>query len=189
MEWRAMSAPSRILDRLRAGGWRIGLGIKIEGDAPPPPDLLAELHGEREAVLRALVEETLAARLLRQAEAAAAALAAPDPDREAERAVMVQHYAAPPSARPYLPSDPDPLRDGLLAAARQAEAQAPAPETWPALARRVEAFLAAGAEVRRADGAFALTAADGCAMHLTARGLALLPPALVERLERMADAT
>jgi len=59
----AVSAPSRILARLRAGGWRIGLGIKIEGDAPPPPDLLTELQAEREAVLRALVEETLAAPL------------------------------------------------------------------------------------------------------------------------------
>ena len=58
-----MSVPSRILDRLRAGGWRVGLGIKIEGDAPPPPDLLAELQAAREAVLRALVEETLAAPL------------------------------------------------------------------------------------------------------------------------------
>jgi hypothetical protein len=64
-----VSVPSRILDRLRAGGWRVGLGIKIEGDAPPPPDLLAELQAAREAVLRALVEETLDARLLRQAEA------------------------------------------------------------------------------------------------------------------------
>jgi len=181
-----MSAPSRILDRLRAGGWRIGLGIKIEGDAPPPPDLLAELQGEREAILGALVEETLAARLLRQAEAAAAALAAPDPDREAERAAMAEHYAAAPSDRPYLPGDPDPLRDGLLAAAQPRPA---ARETWPALARRVEALLAAGAEVRRADGAFVLTAADGGELHLTARGLALLPPGLGERLARMAEAT
>ena len=58
-----MSALPRIVDRLRAGGWRVGLGIKIEGDAPPPPDLLTELQAEREAVLWALVEETLAARL------------------------------------------------------------------------------------------------------------------------------
>jgi len=69
VECHAVSASSRILDRLRAGGWRVGLGIKIEGDAPPPPDLLTELQAEREAVLRALVEETLDARLLRQAEA------------------------------------------------------------------------------------------------------------------------
>ena len=69
MERYAVSAPSRILARLRAGGWRIGLGIKIEGDAPLPPDLLTELQAERAAVLRALVEETLDARLLRQAEA------------------------------------------------------------------------------------------------------------------------
>jgi hypothetical protein len=36
---------------------------------------------------------------------------------DAEAAAMAQHYAAPPSARPYRPSDPDPLRDGLLAGA------------------------------------------------------------------------
>ena len=66
--------------------------------------------------------------------------------------------------------------------ARQAEAQTAAPETWPALARRVEALLAAGAEVRRDGTGVTLTAADGGELHLTARGLALLPPALVERL-------
>ena len=32
----------------------------------------------------------------------------------AERAVMAAHYADEGAARPYLPSDPDPLRDGLL---------------------------------------------------------------------------
>jgi hypothetical protein len=31
---------------------------------------------------------------------------------------MAQHYAEPPSPRPYLPSDADPLTDGLLAGFR-----------------------------------------------------------------------
>jgi hypothetical protein len=46
-----------------------------------------------------------------------AVLAAPDPELEAERALLARHYVAPPSARPYLPSDPDVVRDGLLAGA------------------------------------------------------------------------
>lgn len=46
-----------------------------------------------------------------------AALAAPDPDLEAERALMAQHYAAPAEAAPPVPGDPDPLRDGLLSGA------------------------------------------------------------------------
>jgi hypothetical protein len=46
-----------------------------------------------------------------------AVLAAPDPELEAERALMAQHYAAPADAAPYQPGDPDPLRDGLLAGA------------------------------------------------------------------------
>ena len=37
-----------------------------------------------------------------------------DPEREA----MAAHYAAPASARPYLPGDPCALRDGLLRGAR-----------------------------------------------------------------------
>lgn len=48
-----------------------------------------------------------------QAEAAAA-LAAPDPDLAADRAVMAQHYAAPAAPHLYQLGDPDPLRDGLL---------------------------------------------------------------------------
>jgi hypothetical protein len=37
----------------------------------------------------------------------------------AEREAMLGHYSAPPSARPYLPSDPDDYRDGLRVAALQ----------------------------------------------------------------------
>lgn len=36
----------------------------------------------------------------------------------AEAEAMAEHYAAAPSALPYLPGDPDPLRDGLLIASR-----------------------------------------------------------------------
>jgi hypothetical protein len=60
----------------------------------------------------------LARELLRLAEAGAAALAEPDPDLDAERIVMAEYYVAEPSDRPYVPGDPDRLRDGLLAGAR-----------------------------------------------------------------------
>jgi hypothetical protein len=61
-----------------------------------------------------------------------------------------------------------------------------APEPRPYLTRRVKALLAAGAEVRRDGTGVILTATDGSEMHLTPTGLRYLPPALVERLERMA---
>jgi hypothetical protein len=35
----------------------------------------------------------------------------------AEREAMLGHYSAPPSARPYLPSDPDDYREGLRVSA------------------------------------------------------------------------
>jgi hypothetical protein len=57
------------------------------------------------------------------AETDADALAAPDPDLAAELAVMAEYYAAEPSARPYLPSDHDALRDGLLASFRRHSAR------------------------------------------------------------------
>lgn len=58
--------------------------------------------------------EARAAFYARFAAEAAAALAAPDPELAAERALMAQHYAAPTEP----PGGPDPLRDGLLRGAR-----------------------------------------------------------------------
>jgi hypothetical protein len=43
-----------------------------------------------------------------------------DSDREhdaPERAALAAHYAEPATTVPYVPGDPDPLRDGLLAGA------------------------------------------------------------------------
>lgn len=70
-----------------------------------------------EALARLRPEATTerAARYERAQTAATAALVAPDPELEAERAVMAQNYAASAEARPYQPGDPDALRDGLLA--------------------------------------------------------------------------
>jgi hypothetical protein len=60
---------------------------------------------------------SLATELLDFVEDAARALAVPDAEREQERAVLAEHYGAEPSADPYRPSDPDPLRDGLVVGA------------------------------------------------------------------------
>jgi hypothetical protein len=38
-------------------------------------------------------------------------------DDDPERRAMLAHYSAPASGRPYLPTDPDPYRDGLRVAA------------------------------------------------------------------------
>jgi hypothetical protein len=57
--------------------------------------------------------------------AGAEALAADDPDLNAERSLLAAHYVAPPSDRPYVPGDPDPLRDGLLAGALGARSHVP----------------------------------------------------------------
>jgi hypothetical protein len=40
-------------------------------------------------------------------------------DDDPERRALAEHYSAEPSARPYLPSDDDPYRHGLLLAALQ----------------------------------------------------------------------
>jgi hypothetical protein len=92
---------ARALASAQAAGVRLRLTpdgtVKVEADAPPPAELLAELRKWRGDIVRLL--------------------AAPDPDLAAELAVMREHYAEP-SAEPYRPDHPDPLRDGLLAGFR-----------------------------------------------------------------------
>jgi hypothetical protein len=103
---------ARAIARAEAAGVRLRLRpdgtVRMEAAAPPPADVLADLRRWRDDVARLLVARD------RRPECG------PMPPGEhdaAEAAAMAQHYAAEPSARPYLPSDPDPLRDGLLAAA------------------------------------------------------------------------
>jgi hypothetical protein len=95
-----VSAQRDLLAGWRA--WRHGDGAQAAATEAPAPADAAEL----------------ADRLARLAISGAEALAADDPDLDAERAVMAEYYAAEPSADPYQPGDPDPLRDGLLAGAR-----------------------------------------------------------------------
>jgi hypothetical protein len=74
-------------------------------------DLLAAWRAQR---ARATVPKAAETEVPEHADTDADALAAPDPDLAEELAVMAEYYAAEPSPRPYRPSDPDPLRDGLL---------------------------------------------------------------------------
>lgn len=89
--------------RLRPDG-----GVRMEAAAPPPADVLADLRRWRDDVALLLVA--------RDGPPERGAVPAGEHDA-AEAAAMAQHYAAPPSADPYRPGDPDPLRDGLLAGA------------------------------------------------------------------------
>jgi hypothetical protein len=76
----------------------------MEADAPPCPELVAELQRHRDQI--------------------AAMLAGRDGDRAptldhdaAERAAMAAHQAAPADAEAWRPGTSDPLRDGLLVGA------------------------------------------------------------------------
>jgi hypothetical protein len=104
--------------RAEAAGVRLRLRpdgcVLMEAAAPPPADVLADLRRRREDVARLLIA--------REGRAEREAVPACEHDA-AEAAAMALHYAAAPSARPYLPSDPDPLRDGLLAGARSLAAK------------------------------------------------------------------
>lgn len=108
-----MSA-AETLARAEAAGVRLRLrpdgGVRMEAAAPPPADLLADLRRWRDDVARLLAA--------REGHPERGPVPAGEHDA-AEAAAMAQHYAAPPNVRPYLPSDPDALRDGLLVAGLQ----------------------------------------------------------------------
>jgi hypothetical protein len=78
-------------------------------------DLLAGWRAQR---ARARVPKAAETEVPEHADTDAAALAALGPDLAEELAAMREHYSAPPSARPYRPTDDDPYRDGLLVASR-----------------------------------------------------------------------
>jgi hypothetical protein len=87
--------------------------VKVQANRPPPGELLAELREWRDEIADLL--------------AAQGRRSGPDVlvgnDDDPEREAMAQHYSAPPSGRPYLLSDHDPLRDGLLAGFRRHSAR------------------------------------------------------------------
>ena len=78
--------------RLRPDG-----GVRMEAAAPTPADVLADLRRWRLDVAQLLAVRARAAFYMRAQAEALTALAEPDPDLTAERAVMALHYAAEPA--------------------------------------------------------------------------------------------
>jgi hypothetical protein len=114
-----MTAAARaVLARARAAGLRLRLTpdgkVKVAADGPPPAALLDELRQWRHDIAR-----LLAAQGRRSDPGASEPGVLVDTDDDRERQAMAQHYAAPPSPRPYKPSDVDQLRDGLLLSFRR----------------------------------------------------------------------
>lgn len=112
-----MSAALELLNRAEQAGVWLDLvhgQVRLRAAGPPPPDLVQALRDHRDEIVVALRSAVLAD----VAADALAALSAPDPDLDAERAVMAAHYATEGEADPYTPVKPDPLRDGLLAGHR-----------------------------------------------------------------------
>jgi hypothetical protein len=106
-----VSAAARALARAQAVGVQLKLrpdgGLRLQADAPPPPELLAELRRWRDDIARLLAAQD------RPSDAGGLVGSDDDPERRA----MLAHYAEPPSARPYVPDDP--YTAGLLTAALQ----------------------------------------------------------------------
>jgi hypothetical protein len=95
--------------------------------ALPQPAPVAPAKNDGGAAMAAL--RTMAARwrvpgyavpLTANEHAPLAGLEMPEGDDDPEREAMAAHYAAPPSAYPYLPGDPCDFRDGLLLGAQMA---------------------------------------------------------------------
>jgi hypothetical protein len=85
--------------KLTAGGT-----VEVEADAPPPPEVLAELRRWRDEIASLLAEQAITGGLVGD-------------DDDPERRAMREHYAEPASGRVYRPDTPDQLRDGLLVSA------------------------------------------------------------------------
>jgi hypothetical protein len=107
-----MSA-ARALARAQAAGLRLCLrpdgGVRVEADAPPPAEVLADLRRWRDDIARMLAAQD------RQPEA--------DNGDDPERQALAAYYGEPPRARPYRPTDPDPLRGGVLVSAPPLDAE------------------------------------------------------------------
>ncbi|TPG49561.1 hypothetical protein EAH89_21370 [Roseomonas nepalensis] len=100
-----MNAAS-VLARAEAAGVRFVLDagrVRMTSDRPPPPDVVTDLRQHRDDVAHLLA--------LREA------VADPGEHDGAEAVALAAHHAAAAHPHAYKPTDPDPLRDGLLAAA------------------------------------------------------------------------
>ena len=117
-----MSAAA-VLARAEAAGVRLTLDagrVRMKSERPPPPDVVTELRQYRDDVAH-----LLALRAAGAEEAGHDAMRAANPapphaeasDNAGEAAALAAHYAAPADPGAYQPTDPDPLRDGLLSAA------------------------------------------------------------------------
>ena len=88
-----------------------------KGGNPPPPSACPPAGGGGRGFRDCGDHTSGKAAFLNAAQAAAAALAAPDPALDHERAEIAAALAGPAAADPWHPGKPDPLRDGLLTAA------------------------------------------------------------------------
>jgi len=99
----------------------------VGAEAPAPHDGWPEREAAPEPAEAELARELAAA-----AETVAEVLRTAPPAEDL--AEMRAHYADPPTDRPYVPGDPDPLRDGLLLGALMRlpawEGPTPPPGTW-----------------------------------------------------------
>jgi hypothetical protein len=105
-----------VLARAREAGVQLRLRpdgtVKLEADAPPPAELLAELRRWRDEIADLL---TAQGRRSEPGTSGNGVLVGNDDDPE--RQALAAFYGEPPSARPYKPSDADGYRDGLRLAA------------------------------------------------------------------------
>jgi hypothetical protein len=113
-----------VLARAQAAGLRLQVTrdgkVKVQADGPPPDALLDELREWRDDIARLLTA---------QGRRSEPGTSFPDVlvgnDGDPERQALAQRCAAPPSPRPYLPSDRDDYRDGLRISALMR------PSAWP----------------------------------------------------------
>lgn len=96
--------------------------VRIRPASAVPPDLMADLRQHRDEIGAALRP----AFYMRFMQEAAAALAAPDPDLDAERAVMAGHYAEPTSVHPHDRADATSGRQRADARTHQQHMRTPA---------------------------------------------------------------
>jgi hypothetical protein len=108
-----MTAAARALARAEAMGLRLrrtpGGTVKVQADAPPPAELLAELRRWRDDIACMLAAQAITP----EADASELGVVWNDHERQA----LAAYYGGELGAPSYRPSDADPYRDGLRVAA------------------------------------------------------------------------